>query len=565
MKKILFLFFLSLAATLAHAEEARFYEIYCPDKYQNSVGLYQFFSTKDPEIWKDCDDPYNILFLGEDPYLCYHIDLDKGEAWLLECDGGFDGFNHDGILEVPDHISYEGRDYPVTQVGRFMRNELTTVIIPESVTRVGGFSRNEELGYNTKLQKVVMHEGVKSIEYGAFGNCTFDIELPSSVESIGDYAFGGCTGLKSVDLKHVKKIGRMAFNFSGLETVHINFECGELPEGVFFGCENLREVTLGGNLKAIGAYAFQRCKMKSLSLPDGIESIGKKAFEECSVEEVVVNGGLASLGEYAFYRSSMKRVQLSGPLTTIPDDAFRGCCQLAEIKLPDSVTEIGKYAFHSCQSLADFEFPSSLTTIGEYAFNGCESLKEIILPEGFNYYHSDAFSGCSAVKTISFPSTIYNISWTAPFDSPSLQDVYCQSYFNLPESEFISLELEGKAVTLHVPEPFLETFKSSYPWKYFSEIVPLKEGDRFFVAGKNYEDGIDAALTTSQDVTIGSDGTLHIEGVKEGTEITVYDLSGRKLTSAKAAGTASTSIATTLKRGSMAIVKVGEKSVKVMH
>lgn len=563
MKKTLFIFFLSLAATLAHAGEAHFYEVYYTEG-GNWVNFYQFFSAKDPERWK-AGDPFDMLVSGEDPYLFYSIHLDKGEAELHECGGGFDGLSHDGILEVPDHLTYDGKDYPVTRVGGFLRTELTTVVIPSIVTVVGGFRRDEDQGYNLKLQKVVMHEGVKEIGYAAFGGCTFDIELPSSVERIGAYAFGGCTGLKYVDLKRVKEIGTWAFNGSGLETANIDFESGELPEGAFFGCTSLKEVALGGSLKAIGNRAFERSSIKSLTLPGGLESIGSAAFRESSVEEVLLPPGLTSLGKQAFSLSAVKHVRLSEPLTAIPEYAFAGCSQLSVIQVPATVTEIGDYAFSSCRSLTGIDFPSELATIGKCAFMECGSLKEIVFPEGFKYFREYAFMGCDSVETISFPSTMYNdISWHAPFWGSNLKDVYCQSYFNLPTSEFSELETLGRKATLHVPEPYMNAFTSNYPWKYFSDIVPLKEGDRFYIVGKNYEDGIDAAKMASKAGLRGSGGILLVRGVEAGTAITVYSLSGQKLASAKAASTATTSIATTLKKGDAAIVRIGEKSVKVL-
>ena len=555
MKKFIFPFFLSLAATLAHAGETRFYEIFYSDG-GNWVNFYQFFSAKDSERWT-AGNPLDMLISGDDPYLFYSIYLDKGEAELMECDGGFDGLKHDGVLEVPDHLSYDGRDYPVTKVGGFRRNELTTVIIPGSVTEVGGFQRDEDREYNMKLQKVVMHEGVKYI-YG-FGGQTFDIELPSSVERIGDYAFGDCTGLKKVDLKHVKEIGTYAFNFSGLETVNIDFEGGELKDCAFFGCTSLKEVTLGGSLKAIGNQTFARSKMERLTLPAGVESIGERAFMESSIDEVCVSDGLKSMGMYAFYKSTVKRVRLSEPLATIPNNAFAGCSQLAEIQLPATVTEIDERAFAGCKSLTNVIFPSGLTMVGERAFYECESLKEIILPEGFKSYGDYAFGDCKAVETISFPSTINRSFLWNGFGCESLKDVYCQSYFSPEESEFA-----GTKATLHVPEPYMKAFTSDKAWSYFSEIVPLKEGDRFYIEGKNYDDGINTAEKASQTVRAGNDGILYVQGVEEGTGITVYSLSGRKLASAKAVSTAVTSIATTLKKGDAAIVRIGEKCMKVL-
>ena len=82
--------------------------------------------------------------------------------------------------------------------------------------------------------------------------------------------------------------------------------------------------------------------------------------------------------------------------------------------------------------------------------------------------------------------------------------------------------------------------------------------------GNNEEIGIDDAVDSSRPVLISSNGgTLTIQGAEAGSMVTVYDLSGRRLSAAKANGT-TTSIATTLKKGDTAIVRVGEKSMKVL-
>ena len=59
------------------------------------------------------------------------------------------------------------------------------------------------------------------------------------------------------------------------------------------------------------------------------------------------------------------------------------------------------------------------------------------------------------------------------------------------------------------------------------------------------------------------DGTLSIAGVADGTDIAVYSVSGQMVGSAKAHGTTST-VTTTLRSGNVAIVRIGDKSVKVV-
>ena len=59
------------------------------------------------------------------------------------------------------------------------------------------------------------------------------------------------------------------------------------------------------------------------------------------------------------------------------------------------------------------------------------------------------------------------------------------------------------------------------------------------------------------------EGVVRIDGAPQGTPITIYNTNGQLVGSAKAtAGT--TDISTTLRKGEVAIVKIGEKAVKVL-
>ena len=60
-----------------------------------------------------------------------------------------------------------------------------------------------------------------------------------------------------------------------------------------------------------------------------------------------------------------------------------------------------------------------------------------------------------------------------------------------------------------------------------------------------------------------NNGILNIDGINNGTDIAVYSSTGMMVSSVKASGT-STSIATNLRSGEIAIVKIGDKSVKVL-
>ena len=91
--------------------------------------------------------------------------------------------------------------------------------------------------------------------------------LPDSVETIGAYAFHGCSALERVSLP------------AALQEVSLR---------MFDGCGSLTQVTLPAGLKNIGDYAFYGCgNLKKLHLPETVVRIGKYAFYNCrKMEEI---------------------------------------------------------------------------------------------------------------------------------------------------------------------------------------------------------------------------------------------------------------------------------------
>ncbi len=101
---------------------------------------------------------------------------------------------------------------------------LTSITIPESVTRIGGSAFDG----CTSLTSITIPESVTSIGYWAFWGCTSltSITIPESVTSIESHAFRGCTSLTSITIpESVTSIGDMAF----------------------YGCSYLKSVLYGGS------------------------------------------------------------------------------------------------------------------------------------------------------------------------------------------------------------------------------------------------------------------------------------------------------------------------------
>ena len=117
------------------------------------------------------------------------------------------------------------------------------VVIPEIITNTSG--------------KVI---SVKAVKRSVFGDCTdvTSVTLPSSVTSIGDYAFDSCEKLEYVVMQGVQTIGHWAFR----------------------NCYVLENLTFGQELTTIGNYCFDKnLKMTRVVLPASTTLIGGYAFE----------------------------------------------------------------------------------------------------------------------------------------------------------------------------------------------------------------------------------------------------------------------------------------------
>ena len=93
------------------------------------------------------------------------------------------------------------------------------------------------------VEELVIPEGVGSVGDWAFGYCTSlkSVKIPESVTNIGEYAFAGCSGLTNVTIPSgVTSIGNGAFSdCSGLASVTIPDSVTDISTSAFDGCGKL--------------------------------------------------------------------------------------------------------------------------------------------------------------------------------------------------------------------------------------------------------------------------------------------------------------------------------------
>lgn len=324
-----------------------------------------------------------------------------------------------------------------------IKDEIETVVISEGAESIGEYAFFECTG----LKNVTIPSTVKTINEGAFYKCSGltspqpeksddeivdSITIPYGVTSIGDEVFAHCTGLKKVTIPgSVKSIGERAFS-----DCHISTE--ESEDGTERGLE---KVVIENGTETIGKEAFNGCKkLNDIILPDSVTSIGENAFQYTGLyndwsngnEDVLyINNHLISV-----YQGTANECNIKSGTKTIADSAFFACGSLPGITIPDSVTSIGNRAFKDCNSLKSITIPKRVTTIGNCAFYTCYDLQSIEVDSGNPEYCSENGVLYNKEKTeiIRFPKEKTEVSFAIPKSVTKIADgafEYCKNLTNV--------------------------------------------------------------------------------------------------------------------------------------
>lgn len=92
------------------------------------------------------------------------------------------------------------------------------------------------------------------------------------------------------------------------------------------------------------------------------------------------------------------------------DYMFEGQSKLYSVKLPATLEHIGKSVFENCDNLREVTFAGeNVETVGARTFKGCRSLNSITLPAGVKEIEEEAFIGCSNLTFVDFPVSLLKI------------------------------------------------------------------------------------------------------------------------------------------------------------
>lgn len=258
------------------------------------------------------------------------------------------------------------------------RTNLLELELPVTVQTIGerafrDCNRLTSVKVGVTYQGVIRLNDITEIKQYAFANCsminTFLMNW-TKVKIIGDYAFYKCFSRQTtVDLESVEEIGNNAFDSSNI-----------------FISPNLG---LSKNLRYIGEGAFWsaiRTGSQNIIIPNGVKNILANTFENCvGISSVTFeDNGVETIGDYAFYsngygESNLRTINWGNALKSIGDYAFYFRKGLTNIVFPDGLESIGVDAFSACWGLTYVEIPSSIKFISKWAFENCTELKKIVI------------------------------------------------------------------------------------------------------------------------------------------------------------------------------------------
>ncbi len=98
----------------------------------------------------------------------------------------------------------------------------------------------------------------------------------------------------------ITKIGESAFESWTGKEIEIPSSVTEIGEYAFYSSENLEKVRFNEGLKTIAADAFSSCGILEIELPSTVETIEEYAFYESSLTKISIGNSIKSIGEGAF-------------------------------------------------------------------------------------------------------------------------------------------------------------------------------------------------------------------------------------------------------------------------
>lgn len=290
--------------------------------------------------------------------------------------------------------------YSANQIPRFALNPLDanlhntrikSIVLPPSITSIDDYAF---MGCkNLTIEEIPL--GVTSIGDNVFSDCNGStaLTIPASITFIGDWAFQCFNGSINVDKNNP--------NYSSLDGILFNKNRTELlqcpvskkgnyiiPSSVttigryaFDHCIGLTAITIPSSVISIKEGAFSHCTgLTSLKIPSSVTSIGLRPFSYCTgllyiddknpnysaIDGVFFNKNQTELISCPVWKTGTYTIPSS--VTTVFDEAFYHCDNISTIIIPSGVKSIGTFSFNCVGLSSLYVYPVSPVDLSIVSF-----------------------------------------------------------------------------------------------------------------------------------------------------------------------------------------------------
>ncbi len=311
----------------------------------------------------------------------------------------------DGLTETPESVFAENRS-------------LIEIVLPNSITKMGV----QTLAYCTSLtyfdfpdnlietgqqvccgceslKEVSWPTNVQIVNLGAFYNTGFvTVELPDSVQILGEYAFEFCDELKNIKLSNsltTIKTEALAECYT-LETVIVPSSVHTIEDKSFYG-SGIIYITIPSTVQSIGALAFYQCyRLTEICNETNVSNDQIKTIDPHN--RVIINNkmdsGIVKQGDFVFYdnNSTIYLVGYTGDDSDVVlpnynnkeymvrDYAFKSDRQIVNLVINDNVVDLnnGLYGLKKIKTITISS--GSLLPAELYTYSKLTTLQEIYVP-----------------------------------------------------------------------------------------------------------------------------------------------------------------------------------------
>ncbi|OHT12073.1 hypothetical protein TRFO_03680 [Tritrichomonas foetus] len=363
-------------------------------------------------------------------------------------------------LTIPSKVSHQSSEYTVTKIDERAffgcNNYIGDLVIPSSVTEIGGEAFSKCTGFNGKLEihaavnihasifsgctgwqkEVIIGDEVTGIEVRAFDglllagnrvtigsgcqkvgsmsffNCKLagDLTIPKSVTILGNQFIGKTTGIQKLTIDATLEVltaGAMT-NIQGIQELIIGPNVQSLGEYCFANMDYLPKIDIGTSVQQIYRGAFVNSVWKQpLAIPQSVTFLDIEAFANSTWvgETAIIDAAVDEIETSVFSNIKLincRDVYINNAKAIGPrafDTLFTDGNETS-VHLGSSITTVGSMAFHG-NVLNTINLPTTLITTGSFPFSQVDITNMNIAGE----FKDDYFEGGTKIENLVYDGT----------------------------------------------------------------------------------------------------------------------------------------------------------------